>query len=115
MNFPSNIGKEVVKNLLTKQETPARSLGLERSWEGNSNWLQYSCLRNTVHRGATELQKSRAQQRLNQQQWESGIQDQRDIHQDIRVVTKIYTVTLFNMNQKLLDIQREIRKSDREI
>ena len=36
------------KNLPAMQETQVRSLG----WEGNSNPLQYSCLENSMDRGA---------------------------------------------------------------
>ena len=68
MNFPSNIGKEGLPNRFSGKESahkagdPGSILGSERSpGEGNGNRFQYSCLRNTVDRGATELQKSRAQ------------------------------------------------------
>jgi len=67
MNFPSNIGKEGLPNWLSGESAhevgdPGSILGSERSpGEGNGNRLQYSCLRNTMERGAMELQKSWAQ------------------------------------------------------
>ena len=44
---------QTVKNLPTMQETVGVSLGCEDSLkEGNGNPLQYSCLENSVDRGA---------------------------------------------------------------
>ena len=44
---------QMVKNLLAMQETWAQSLGWEDSpGEGNGNLLQYSCVENTMDRGA---------------------------------------------------------------
>ena len=44
---------QTVKNLLPMQETWARSLGSGRSpGEGNGSPLQYSCLENSMERGA---------------------------------------------------------------
>ena len=43
----------MAKNLPAVQETQVRSLGLGRSpGEGNGNPLQYSCLENSMDRGA---------------------------------------------------------------
>jgi len=44
---------QLVKNLPAMQETQGRFLGWEDySGEGNGNELQYSCLKNHMHRGA---------------------------------------------------------------
>jgi len=49
---------QMVKNLPAMQETQVPSLGQEDPWsgrcpgEGNGNPLQYSCLENTMDRGA---------------------------------------------------------------
>ena len=58
-------GGTVVKNLLAMQETQVRSPGLGRSpREVNSNPLLYSCLGNSVDRGAWQATQSMASQRV---------------------------------------------------
>ena len=43
---------QTVKNLLAIQETRVQSLGWEDPQRGNDNPLQYSCLENSMDRGA---------------------------------------------------------------
>ena len=44
---------QMVKNLMAMQETPGSISGLGRSpEEGNGNPIQYSCLENSMDRGA---------------------------------------------------------------
>ena len=53
LDFGNSLVAQLVKNLPAVQETWVRSLGQEDSpGEGNGNPLQYSCLKNTMDRGA---------------------------------------------------------------
>ena len=46
------LGAQMVKNLPVMWETQVRSLGWEDSLEGNGNPLHYSCLENSMDKGA---------------------------------------------------------------
>ena len=46
------LGCSIVKNLPAKQETQVQSLGQEDSLEKEMATLQYSCLENSMDRGA---------------------------------------------------------------
>ena len=46
------LGAQMVKNLPVMWETRVRSLGWEDSLEGNGNPLHYSCLENSMDKGA---------------------------------------------------------------
>ena len=51
--FQASLVAQMVKNLPAMQETWVRSLGQKDSpGEGNGNPLQYSCLENSMDRGA---------------------------------------------------------------
>ena len=53
LHFWASLVAQIVKNLPTMQKTWVRSLGQEDPLaEGNGNSLQYSCLENTMDRGA---------------------------------------------------------------
>ena len=52
-NCWASLVAQMVKNLPAMQEIPVQSLGQEHSLgEGNGNPLQYSCLENSMDRGA---------------------------------------------------------------
>ena len=53
LHFWASLVAQIVKNLPTMQKTWVRSLSQEDPLaEGNGNSLQYSCLENTMDRGA---------------------------------------------------------------
>ena len=52
----ASLAAQLMKNLHAMQETPVRFLGQEDSPKvGNSNPLQYSCLENSMDRGAWQV------------------------------------------------------------
>ena len=56
MAYWSHVVAQLVKNLPAVQKTQVQSVGWEGSpGEGNSSPLQYSCLENSVDRGAGGL------------------------------------------------------------
>ena len=53
LRFQASLGDQMVKNLPRMQETQGSIPGLGRSpGEGNGNPFQYSCLENSMERGA---------------------------------------------------------------
>ena len=50
--YGTSLLTQLVRNLPTMQETQVRSLGQEDPGEGNGYPLQYSCLENSMDRGA---------------------------------------------------------------